>query len=131
MAKGKIIVFFDSECLLCNQSVRFIIKYDKKDRFRFAELNGKIAGELTEKLRKINTDSIIVQNNSFFCVKSSAILIITRGLGGWFYLFSLLYVIPVFIRDIIYDIVAKTRYRIFGKTDQCMVPDAEIKKKFL
>lgn len=131
MVKEKIIVFFDSECLLCNNSVRFIIKYDKKDRFRFAELGGKFATDLPENEKKMDTDSIVVLTESHYCTKSSAVLRIARGLGGWFFFSVFFYLIPAFIRDYFYDLIAKTRYRIFGKTDHCIVPDTEIKKKFL
>ena len=130
----KKIILFDGVCNLCNGSVLFVIRRDKKDIFRFAALQSKIGLELSRD-RSIDTsriDSILLLDpNLAYYTKSSAVLKIGQALGGGWRLLALLEWIPPVIRDFFYDIIAKNRYRWFGRKESCMVPTPELLTKFL
>lgn len=131
--KNKKIVLFDGVCNLCNNAVTFIIEHDKNDVFRFASLQSEIGKKLTQE-RGIDTsevDSIVLidPGNAYF-VKSSAALEISKQLSGYSWMRIFLYLPEVF-RNFIYDIIAKNRYQWFGKKDNCIIPTAELKAKFL
>ncbi len=132
--KGKKIILFDGVCNLCNSSVQFVIRRDKRDRFRFAALQSKV-GESLVKERRIDTtkvDSIIlIEPQVAYYVKSEAALRIARSLSGLWPVFGIFLWLPSGLRDLVYDLVARNRYRIFGKRDACMVPTPELKNKFL
>lgn len=127
------LIFFDGVCNLCNHSVQFAIKRDHKDYFRFGALQSEIA---KEKLAGFNFKSedlktIILLENGRIYLRSTAALRIARRLsGGWPMLYGFI-IIPAFIRDFIYQLISKNRYRIWGKRESCMVPSPELKKKFL
>ena len=130
---GRPVLYFDGVCNLCNRSVQFILKHDKKERFLLAPLQSP-AGE--EALIKANstgkkTGSVILYYNSKYYTRSAAALYTLRLLAPpWNLLFSFI-IIPPFIRNAIYDLIAANRYRWFGKQDTCMIPTPEIKKRFL
>jgi len=133
MNSEKKIILFDGVCNLCNGSVVFIIKRDKKDVFRFAALQSEIGQELISKLNidTSKTDSIILVTNDSYTSKSTAALKIARELSGGYPLLYVLMIIPAFIRNFVYDIIAKNRYKWFGKKESCMIPTPELKAKFL
>lgn len=128
------IILFDGVCNLCDASVQFILKRDEKDVFRFAALQSDKGKELT-KARGISTphlDSIIlIVPGEAYYVKSDAALQIGRHLKGYAFVAKALLLIPSSIRDIVYDFVAKNRYKWYGKKTACLVPTAEMKAKFL
>jgi predicted DCC family thiol-disulfide oxidoreductase YuxK len=128
----KPIILFDGICNLCNGLVRFIIKYDKKLRFEFSSLQSDYAKKLLNEFdnRLGYPDSIVLIENKKIYLRSDAVLRIARQLGGIWKLTGIFYIIPRFLRDAIYNVVAKNRYRIFGKRDSCMVPGPEIKSRF-
>ena len=127
------IIFFDGVCNLCNNSVNFVIDRDKEQIFRFAPLQSDFA---KEKLTPLGADpeqldSIILLKNGKVYQKSSAALQIARKLTGAWPALSVLMVLPKFLRDFFYDIIARNRYRWFGKQDQCRIPTPELRKLFL
>jgi len=132
--KDKKLVLSDGVCNLCNSIVLKIIKYDKKDIFLFANLQSEVGKKVTDYL-KIDTkkiDSIILYDPGVsYEIKSSAALIIMNDFGGWWFLTKLFWIFPVGISDVVYDYIAKNRYKWFGKKESCMVPTPEIKAKFL
>ncbi|WP_425237137.1 thiol-disulfide oxidoreductase DCC family protein [Ulvibacterium sp.] len=134
MEKDKKVILFDGVCNLCNNSVQFIIKRDRKDVFRYAALQSEIGKELLAE-RNIDTskvDSIIlIEPGVAFYTKSDAALEIGRSFGGAWILLSVFYLIPSSLRNIVYDFVAKNRYRWFGRKDACMIPTPDLKAKFL
>ncbi|MBT8282246.1 MAG: thiol-disulfide oxidoreductase DCC family protein [Muriicola sp.] len=134
MATEKKIILFDGVCNLCNNSVRFVIKRDKNDVFRFAPLQSEAGRKLAEE-RKIDTskvDSIIlIEPQLAYYTKSDAALRITRSLSGVWPIMTIFLGLPSGIRDWVYDWVAKNRYGWFGKQEECMIPTPEIKNKFL
>ena len=127
------IVFFDGVCNLCNRSVNFLIKQDKKNVLKFASLQSAYAQKVVPKalLNHEKLDNIIVYTDGKFYDRSIAVLKLCKILGGLFTVFLIGYLLPRFIRDGLYSFIANNRYRWFGKTDQCRVPTAELKKRFL
>jgi predicted DCC family thiol-disulfide oxidoreductase YuxK len=126
------IILFDGICNFCNSSVQFIIKRDPKGYFKFASLQSETGQQLLQQygIRK-EIDSLIVIEKQNVYIKSSAALQICRKLTGFWRFFSILRVFPLIFRDYLYDRVAKNRYNWFGKRDNCMLPTAEMKKRFL
>ncbi len=132
-AENKKIILFDGVCNLCNNSVVFIIKRDKKDVFRFAAIQSDAGEKLIKKhtIDTSKTDSIILIDNNSYSVKSSAALKIAKHLKGGYPLLYGFIILPAFFRNWVYDIIAKNRYKWFGKKDSCMIPTPELKSKFL
>jgi len=126
------IILFDGVCNLCNTSVNFVIKNDKKGVFRFAPIQTDF-GETILKKYHINTkdtDSIILIDEDNHYIKSTAALYIAKELSGAYPLLFCFMIVPKFIRNWIYDLVAKNRYKWFGKKVSCMIPTPELKNKF-
>ena len=127
------VILFDGVCNLCNSSVQFIIRKDKRNHFNFASLQGQ-SGQIL--LQKFNLP--LAHYNSFVLVEagqvftqSTAALKVLRELG---FPWSLAYagiIIPGFIRDAVYRLIAKNRYKWFGKREYCMIPSAELSARFL
>jgi predicted DCC family thiol-disulfide oxidoreductase YuxK len=127
------IIFFDGVCNLCNGAVHFIIRKDKKNLFRFASLQSESARALLGDYYPDDGkfDTIIYFENDRRFTQSTAILRICRLLSfPWPMVYALI-IIPPFVRDYIYSIISRNRYKWFGKKDQCMVPSAGIMHKFL
>ncbi|MEM7084986.1 MAG: thiol-disulfide oxidoreductase DCC family protein [Bacteroidota bacterium] len=133
MKTDKKILLFDGVCNLCNSSVTFVIQRDKKDLFRFAALQDPAGQELIKKyeIDTSKTDSIILVSNDRAYTKSTAALKVARHLGGAYPLLYGFMIVPNFIRNWVYDYVAKNRYKWYGKKESCMIPTPELKSKFL
>ena len=116
------IVFFDGVCNLCQGSVRYLIKQDKKGVLKFASLQGKYAKDFVDQTEIQSMQSILFFDGKNLYKKSTAVLKLSSLLGGWHQLLLLGYIMPRFLRDGLYNIVANNRYRWFGKKDQCMLP---------
>jgi predicted DCC family thiol-disulfide oxidoreductase YuxK len=133
MKNETVIVLFDGICNFCSGSVIFIIRRDSHGYFRFAALQTESGAALMGKFN-IQTDQrdtlILIENDKAY-FRSTAALRIARKLKGAWKLFYLFVIIPPFFRDFFYDLVAKNRYRWFGKLDSCFIPDQSIKKRFL
>lgn len=129
----KNIILFDGVCNLCNGAVNFVIKNEKGDRFRFAALQEGVGPELLDKydINPADTDSIVLIENGKAYIKSTAALRIARHLKGLYPLLYFFIIIPVPIRNWVYDWVARNRYRWFGKMESCMIPTPELREKFL
>ncbi len=114
--------------------MQFIIKRDTKDVFRYAALQSKIGERLITE-RAIDTtkvDSIIlIESGVAYFTKSDAALRIGQNLGGLWKALAVFTWIPRVLRDAIYDLIARNRYRWFGRKDACMIPTAELQAKFL
>ena len=131
--KNKSIILFDGVCNLCNSSVNFIIKHDKKKHFLFASLQSDAAKEilLHHSLNKIIFDSIILIEDTIIYEKSTAVLRIAKKLNNGFQLLYVFILIPKILRDKIYDYIAKNRYKWYGKKNTCMLPSKDLKSRFL
>lgn len=127
------LIIFDGFCNLCNGSVWFIIKRDKRKRFKFSPFQSPVAKEIVSGLGLSGTDlsAVVYVKSGSYYLKSTAVLKILKDLGGcWSLLYGLI-IFPSFIRDWVYDLVARKRYRWFGRGERCMVPTLEIKDRFL
>ena len=151
------ILFFDGVCGLCNRFVDLMLRVDSRDRFRYAPLQGETAqrllgprdqaGGLQAGNRETGdrplgssqvSDSQAGDPQSFVFLeidkryeRSNAVLLALSGLGGVWRLISLLYVFPRPLRDFVYRIVARNRYRWFGRRDECRMPTPKERDRFL
>jgi len=134
MEEGKKVILFDGVCNLCNSSVQFVIKRDRKDMFRYTALQSEVGQKMIGE-RGIDTsqvDSILlIEPGVAYYTKSDAALKIGQSFGGGYVLLAIFTWIPKSIRDAIYDFVARNRYKWFGKQESCMIPTPELKAKFL
>lgn len=126
------IILFDGVCNLCNSSVKFIIKRDSEGQFKFASLQSE-TGQTLLRMHGLNKDlnSFVLLEDDKVYLKSSAALRVCRKLGSAWPILSLFRFLPPFIRDFLYDFVAKNRYKWFGKEESCLVPSPEWKQRFL
>ncbi len=123
------VVLFDGYCRLCHTSVRFLRRHDHKRLFRFATLDSAFAKQLD--LPEIDGNSVLLWHQGKLFHRSSAVLEMLKLLGGGWKLFYGFRVIPRFLRDAVYNLVAAIRYRVFGKYDTCPVPTPEEAALFL
>lgn len=132
-ATDKDIILFDGVCNLCNGFVNFIIDRDQQDRFRFGSLQSEEGEELIKKYQVPtgSLESVVLISDGKYYLKSSAALAVLVRLGGLWKSMSIFYIIPRFIRDWVYDKIAASRYKLFGRTDQCRMPTPELKAKFI
>jgi predicted DCC family thiol-disulfide oxidoreductase YuxK len=134
LPQDKKIILFDGVCNLCDSSVQYVIKHDKKDIFRFVALQSDL-GQMILKhigINPIHTDSIVLYEPGIsYYYKSTAALQIAKGLSGVFTLARVFTLLPTGISDTIYDYIAKNRYKWYGKKEACMIPILELKAKFL
>lgn len=127
------IILFDGHCNLCNGSVQFIIKRDSSGTFKFASLQSPIGQHHLLKLGLPVEQlySIVLIKDGILFQKSNAALEIAKNLDGLWPVLYIFKIIPRFIRDWVYDIIAKNRYSWFGKKDVCMIPTPALKSRFL
>ena len=127
------IILFDGVCNLCSGSVQFIIARDANKVFRFASLQSEIGKQLLIQHQLPTTDFntiVFIENNKVY-TKSSAALRIARKLDGFWYLLYAFILVPSFIRNAVYDYIGRNRYRFWGKKEECWLPTAEMKSRFL
>jgi predicted DCC family thiol-disulfide oxidoreductase YuxK len=127
------IIFFDGVCNLCNGFVQFIIRHDKRGIFTFASLQSAYAASLPGlEAGVVNTlSTVVLQDGDRYYFKSTAALRIARMLGFPFSIAYVFIILPVPLRDVVYDWVARNRYKWFGKRDACWLPTPELKSRFL
>ena len=130
---GKIVVLFDGVCNLCNGFVQFIIRRDPEEKFKFASLQSEVGRSLLKQF-KIDPDllhSIVAIDNDGAFQRSDAVLRIAHHLGGGWKILKAFNILPKLFRDACYNLIAKNRYRIFGKKDSCMIPTPQLKERFV
>lgn len=127
------IVLYDGVCGLCDRSVQLILRNDRRGRFRFAALQSEIGRALLEKfgLSPEALDSVVLVEGGRAWRKSRAALRIARRMDAPWPLLWPLMIIPRPVADFLYGLVARNRYRIFGKLDACMIPPPEVRARFL
>ena len=129
----KPILLFDGVCNLCNGAVQTVIRWDKSSHFRLASLQSATGQTLLKKFNlptnELNTVVLIDKNTVY--LRSDAPLEVMRQLGGGWQFFYVFKIIPRFIRDAVYNWIAKNRYRWFGKEEACMIPTPEVRQRFL
>ncbi|MGP4072005.1 thiol-disulfide oxidoreductase DCC family protein [Piscibacillus sp. B03] len=132
MVKERGTILFDGVCNLCNGIVQFVLKRDKRDHFQFASLQSDAGIQVLENYQLnqgLDTFVYVYKNKAY--TKSSAALYVLKGLGGIWKILFIFIIIPKFLRDPIYNWIARNRYKWFGKKDECMLPRREFKHKFL
>jgi predicted DCC family thiol-disulfide oxidoreductase YuxK len=131
--KDNPVVLFDGVCNFCNGGVNYIIRQDKKKIFRFAPLQSDAGQKILSQYQLPTKDfnSFVVVHNGKAYNKSTAGLVVW-GLLPWYWKWTqLFWIVPRFIRDAVYDFVARNRYKWFGKREQCMIPTADVRGRFL
>lgn len=134
-AEGKSIVLIDGVCHLCQGLVRFIIPRDPEARFMFASLQSEIAQKLVQSngviLENGSLSTVVVIENGKYYTESAAVLRIARGLRlPWSAAYVFIWV-PSPLRNVLYRLVARNRYRWFGRDEQCLLPTPDIRRRFL
>lgn len=127
------VILFDGVCNLCNGLVNWVIDHDRKKLFMFSALQSAYGAGVIEKysIKGQFMDTVILVDEDKAFLRSDAILKIFKYLGGFYSLAGFFVVVQAFIRNFFYNIVAKNRYRWFGKMDACRIPTPELKSRFL
>ncbi len=125
------VLYFDGVCNLCNRTVQWIIKQDKKKIFRFAPLQSAGGVALVQLRGENNANSVLLVVDGRIYSKSSAALQVAKQLGGIYSLFYVFIIIPVFLRDAVYNFIARNRYKWFGQQASCMIPTPELRARFV
>ena len=134
LPKDKKIILFDGVCNLCDATVQFIIKHDKRDVFRFVALQSELGQEIVRYIGvdSSKTDSIILyEPGHAYYYKAEAAIKIAKELGGIYSLMGVFSVLPIRFSNKVYDYIARNRYKWYGKKEECMIPTPEMKAKFL
>ena len=125
------IVFYDGQCGLCNRSVRWLIRIDRKAIFRYATLQGNAAQKtLDEKLWKAVNTFVLYTDDGVY-IKSEAFFEALKIVGGGWRFFGIFRFLPLRVRDMVYDWVARNRFRVFAQYDHCLVPSDHHRSLFL
>ena len=130
--KEKYYIFYDGDCGFCNFWVQWILKNDQKNQFLFAALQSEFGQKFLKERNLKTTDFNTIylwKPESFYCIKSDAILTITNALGGVYYMANLAKIFPKSLRDFGYDVIAKNRNRLLPKS--CTIPTPEQREKFI
>ncbi len=128
------VLLFDGVCNMCNAFVQFVIKRDKSGLIHFASLQSEYGKAFINKhdIPFKNMDSVIlIDEEQKILVKSDVSFELFKRFGGVWTILSIFKYLPRFIRDFCYDLIAKNRYRMFGKKDSCMIPTPDVAKRFL
>lgn len=132
-ADDRPLIVFDGVCALCSGFVHFVLRHDNAGRNRFLAAQSDLATSLYRHYG-LTTDmwetNLLLANGRLF-VRSEAAIEIVSGFGGWWRLVGILRLIPRSIRDWLYDLIARNRYRWFGRHDLCLVPDSAQADRFL
>ncbi len=133
MEKYDKIVLFDGYCNFCNSSVQFILKHEKTPDIKFCSLKSDVGIALLNKfhLNTTTIDSMVYIEHTIAYIKSDAALRLSKQLNGIYPLAYGFIIIPKFIRNWVYDFIAKNRYKWFGKSISCYVPNEQQKNRFL
>ena len=127
------LILFNGICNFCKYWVNFAIRRDKKMKLKFTPLQGETAKKILPKFQISTTSlsSVVIVDMGRVWTQSSAAIRICKHLDGGWKLFYAFIIIPKFIRDFFYNIIARNRYRWFGKKEVCMVPTPELRERFL
>ncbi len=130
---SKPVILFDGVCNYCNSMVNFVIRQDKQNKFLFAPLQSAFAQQLLRQyqLPSSDFDSFVLVHRKKASLRSSAALRVLGKLPWYWKWTQIFWIIPPFLRNAAYDLIARNRYKWFGKKDSCMIPTAEVKDKFL
>jgi len=129
---NKPVILFDGVCNLCSGSVQFILKRDKEKKFLFASLQSAYGQKLLQQfnLPADNFNSFILYQDGKVFIKSTGALKLFSQLKNWGWV-KIFWIIPKFLRDAVYNLIAKNRYKWFGKKEECWLPTPDLKARFL
>jgi len=127
------IILFDGVCNYCNGMVNFLIRHDRKKILRFAALQSKAGQELLQQYQLPTTafDTFILIEQGKVYNRSTAGLRLYNKLPWYWQWTQVFWIIPRFLRDAVYNLIARNRYKWFGKKEECMVPTEDVKSRFL
>jgi predicted DCC family thiol-disulfide oxidoreductase YuxK len=127
------IVVFDAQCLLCNGSVQFLLRNDRRARFKFASIQGSTGAELLAKagLTPSGLETFLLVDGEQSWQQSAAIFRVLSALGWPWRVAWIFWLIPAPVRDACYRGLARNRYRIFGRSEVCMLPSEADAHRFL
>jgi predicted DCC family thiol-disulfide oxidoreductase YuxK len=127
------IILFDAECVLCSANAQFVLKHDKIGHFRLASMQGEVGSTLYREngIDPNDPSTMIVIDGSRVRQNSDAVLSIYEALGFPWRLVALFRLVPIFIRDPAYRLVARNRYRLFGKRTSCWIAPVRYKNRIL
>lgn len=127
------IILFDGVCNLCSGAVQFILKHERSSVLRFASLQSEAGIKLLSQynINPQETDSIVLIENNHAYIRSTAALKIAKYLNAPWRIVSWFGFVPPFMRDGLYEWIARNRYRFFGKKDECWLPSPELRARFL
>jgi len=130
---GRHLVIFDGVCNFCNGTVNFIINRDAKGVFCFSPMQSDLAKQLAGKhlIKDVGVDTLLLLKNNTTYTRSNAALEIAKDLTGYWYLLNIFKIIPRPVRDFFYRVVARNRYALFGKRNECMVPTDAVRSRFV
>ena len=129
--RNRNIVFYDGDCLLCSKTITFLLAKDIKHQLLYASLNGETFSKIENAASLTQKNTVVLFHDNSFHFKSTAILHIMKMLPYPWRLLYLFIIIPKAFRDFIYDIIARNRYKWFGKNEYCFSGNAEQAKYFL
>lgn len=124
------IVFYDGDCGLCHGFVQFIVARDRRRRFRFAPLQGPTAARLIPSLA-VAPSTVVLKDDRGIHLRSEASLRVLARLGGPWAFAAVLRVLPVRLRDAVYNLIAARRLNWFGHADRCVLPVPHERTRFL
>ena len=130
MTSKKDIVVFDGVCVLCNRFFNWLIKNDKDEKFMYTNFQSDFSKKNNLKLKDINSVAVIKTNGEKI-YKVQAVYYILKKIDRYFIVRILLKLLPLFLTNICYDLIANSRYRIFGKYKTCIIPNENIRKNFI
>lgn len=127
------LILFDGVCVLCCRWVNFLIRKDKKELFVFANLQSVSAEKALESfgLSTEDVQTVVYIKNNVCFLKSAAVLEILTDLGGCWKLFAIFKLVPGIVSDLFYSLIVRSRYKVFGKRESCIIPSQKIQKRFL
>ncbi|WP_054024706.1 thiol-disulfide oxidoreductase DCC family protein [Bacillus sp. FJAT-28004] len=127
------VLLIDGQCMLCNRITRFVVKRDKKKFFRFATLQSPFGQHLLRdgNLPLDDLDTFVMVQSKIYYTKSEAALRVLRRLDGWWWLLYPFILVPLAWRNLVYDRIARNRYRWFEKNDVCIMPTPDLINRFM
>ena len=130
MTSKKDIVVFDGVCVLCNRFFNWLIKNDKDEKFMYTNFQSDFSKKNNLKLKDINSVAVIKTNGEKI-YKVQAVYYILKKIDRYFIVQKLLKLLPLFLTNICFDLIANFRYRIFGKYETCIIPNENVRKNFI
>lgn len=133
MDRDRPIIVFDAECVLCSANAQFVLRYDRREHFRLASMQGTAGTALYRQfgIDPADPETLIVVSGDQALRDSAAVFAIWSGLGWPWRALTILRAVPRGLRDPLYRLIARNRYRIFGKRQTCWIPKPEYADRVL